>query len=228
MAYPDITDQLHSLASRYHYYKPPDAVVRVQDMLRQVFQWLLEWWDSISIRLPGATDSRPLSITLTILLYGAGAIALVVLTIVLLQRVKQTANEEKGLKRGAAVVEKLLDSQGLRQEAEEYARKKDFRAACRSLYLSLLQTLHEKEIAIFAPAKTNYEYCYVLAAHSFLQSSFKELANRVELVWFGNKSADKDDYAQCLSLLDRLEPEIQGIYECKLAARQAAVQEDTV
>ncbi len=225
MPYPDIADQLSALASKYQYHKPPDALLRLQDLLRQCQQWLVEFLDSFSIKVPGVVDSRPLSITMSIMLYAAGAAALIILGYVLWRRVKQTTTAATGLKKGVTAIEKILDSAGLQAEAEQFARQHDFREACRSLYLSLLQKLHEREIAIFAPAKTNYEYSYLLQSHGFLQSGFRELAGIVELVWFGNKKADHEDYERCRKLLEKLEPEIQEIYNRKQAAREAALKD---
>jgi hypothetical protein len=225
MPYPDITNELASIASRYQFRKPPEAVVRLQEFLRQLLQWLLEWMDSFSIKVPGVTDSRPLSLAMTIIVYGAGAIALIIVVSVIWKRLKRNAQIDESVKKGTVAIEKILDSDGLKQEAERFAGENNFKAACRSLYLSLLQNLHEREIAIFAPAKTNYEYCYLLAAHADLQSGFKELANRVELVWFGSKDADRADYDHCTLLVEKMDPEIQTIYDRKKAAQEAAIHE---
>jgi hypothetical protein len=225
MPYPDITKELASIASRYQFHKPPDSVVRLQEFLRQLLQWLLEWLDSFSIKVPGVADSRPLSLTMTIVVYGAGAVALIILGCVIWKRLKRNAQNEESIKKGTVAIEKILDSNGLKEEAARYAKANNFKAACRSLYLSLLQNLHEREIAIFAPAKTNYEYCYLLTSHTNLQTGFKKLAHRVELVWFGSKDADEADYDYCNVLVEGMAPEIQAVYERKIAAQQAALRE---
>ncbi|HEY9791865.1 MAG TPA: DUF4129 domain-containing protein, partial [Candidatus Obscuribacterales bacterium] len=61
----------------------------------------------------------------------------------------------------------------------------------------------------FAPTKTNYEYSYALAQHPDLQKGFRQLAELVEVIWFGNKEADKTDFQQSMSWLVELNGEIE-------------------
>lgn len=222
MAHPDITEQLSSLASRYQYHKPPAFILALQETARKVLQWCAEWLDSLNFRMPGAADSRPLSTTLTLLLYAAGLLAAIALIWVLVKQARKTRTAVKPTKKGAEAIERILDSAALRNEAEQYANAGDFRAACRSIYLSFLQALHEKEIAIFAPTKTNYEYSYLLKSHDNLHCGFKELADCIELVWFGNKTADRLDFENCRTILKKMEPEILDIYTRKKAAKEAS------
>lgn len=226
MPYPDISSELNSLADKYHYHKPPDAVIHFQDLMRQILQWIWEWLDALTIRVPGPTDSRPVSSVLIIAVVIGGVIALIAAVTVINKKIKNTASEAKSKTRGLASVEKILNSAELKQQAQQQAASNDFKSACRSLYLSLLQLMHEKEIAIFAPAKTNYEYSYLLAKHRDLQAGFKDLANTVELVWFGTKPAGAKDYEECSTLLTKLETEANSIYAQKQKALLQASKEE--
>lgn len=226
MPYPDISNELTSLADKYHYHKPPDMVVHFQELMRQLLQWLWAWLDSLSLRVPGGTDSRPLSSLMMAIVCLAGLLATVAIIYVVTNRIKRTASEEKAKSKGLVSVEKILNSAELKEEAAQLASRREFKAACRSLYLSLLQLLHEKEIAVFAPAKTNYEYFYLLNAHKDLQKGFRSLAETVELVWFGTKSAEKEDFETCNGALQQLEDEVKRIHEHKQLARAAAAKEE--
>lgn len=226
MPYPDISNELNSLADKYHYNKPPDMVIHFQELMRQLLQWLWAWLDSFSLRVPGGTDSKPLSSLMMAVVCIAGVLALVAIIYVVTNRIKRTALEEKSKSKGLVTVEKILNSVELKEEAKLFASRHEYKEACRSLYLSLLQLLHEKEIAVFAPAKTNYEYSYLIKAHKDLQRDFKSLAGTVELVWFGTKRAEATDFAECNDALQQLEAEVQRIQERKQAALAAAAKED--
>lgn len=225
MAHADISNEVSVLAEKYQYHKPPDALVHVQELLRQLLQWLLEWLDTLSFKAPGQADSRPLSSLMIAGICLAGIVALVVIVYVTWRRAQRAKSEGQALKKGAVAIEKILDSAGLKNEAQSYAGRNNFKSACRSLYLSLLQLLHEREIAIFAPAKTNYEYAYLLAPHPELQAEFKQIAGVVELVWFGSKIADQNDYQECCVVLEKLEAQTEKIYARKKAAALEAANE---
>ncbi len=205
MSYPDATPVIADVANKYIYPKQPEAVGNIQDLLSQIIQAILDWLHSMNVSIPQTTDSRGISSSLQYLLYALGAIAVVVLIYVLFRRVrlKQMALSLK--KRGALDVEQVLNASGWKEEAEKLAKQGDYRGACRALYLSLLQVFDENKIAIFAPAKTNYEYRYLLSKHPQICQGFISVADIVELVWFGNKRAESTDYKSCLAIIADLE-----------------------
>ena len=166
-----------------------------------------------------------MSVLLQYSVYLLGAIALLAICYLLWKRVAAGRQEKSATKRGAASVDKILDSQGYRQEAERLAGSGDYKGACRALYLCLLQNMHEKTVAVFAPAKTNFEYRYVLAAYPPLQSGFTQLIEIVENVWFGNKNAEQDDYTRCLQILAETEPEVERIGAANAAKRKLETEQ---
>lgn len=213
MDYKDISQEIESVGGSYHFSKPPQLILRTQELLQQLWQWLLEFLESLNLKSPGPVDSRPMSGLLQAIVIIAGVVAFIVILYLLWNRLRSKQEKEKSLLRGASEVEKIPDFQRLKEEAERFAQEGNFRSACRTLYLALLQLLHEKEIAIFAPAKTNYEYCYLLAAYPSLVQSFREMAFLVELVWFGNKEAAGEDYAQSLELLTAIERQVDNLVD---------------
>lgn len=225
MEFKDASSDIAEISKDYQFDPAPNWLVRIQELIQQALLALQQFLDSLfQTRHSAASDSRSLSTFMQLALCLAGAIALVFIIYFLWKRVKQVAEEKISSKRGASAIEKILDSAGYRQEAETLAQDGNYRSACRALYLCLLQLMHEKNVTPFAPAKTNYEYRYLLASYGKVQEGFKKLAEIVELVWFGNKEANRIDYEECIAILLSLEPEIEKISaeKARLAAEAAA------
>jgi hypothetical protein len=226
MEFKDHSSQIAEVSKSYVHHETPMWLVRWQELMQQLQQWWYDFWERFfnSHRGSAVSDSRGFSTLLQYGLYVAGFIALLVIFYLLWRRAVRLNEEKKGSTRGAALVEKILDSDGYRQEAERLSSACDYKGACRALYLCLLQRMHEKNVAVFAPAKTNYEYRYLLAAYPALQRAFMRLAEIVEIVWFGNKLAESSDYSQCVELLASAGQEVDQIY----AEKAARLQESTV
>lgn len=212
MEYKDVSPDIASVSQGYASHKFPSWWLRLQDLLQQFLLWLQDWLNAIfHQRGPGVGDNRSLSMLLQYGLYFAGAIALGVICYLLWRRAALRKETLSSTRRGAAAIDKILDSKGYRSDAERLAGLGDFKGACRALYLCLLQQMHEQQVATFAPAKTNYEYRYLLLSFPQLKSGFIQLAEIVEQIWFGNKPALTDDYAQCLHILAQASSEVERI-----------------
>lgn len=193
-----------------------DAVSR---LLRAILQFIRD----LLTPHGSALDSRGLSNLLQVGIYIVTGIALIWLCVLLYRRARTARTTTAQSTRGATMVEELLDSEGWRKQAEKLAAAGDYKGACRALYLSLLQRLHENEIAVFAPAKTNYEYMYSLAKYPDIQAPFRELAERVEVIWFGNKDALSEDYVLSKEQLDAMDADIKRVGALKADKRLAKV-----
>lgn len=212
MDFKDASPDISAIAQNYSYEAPPSWLVKVQEIVREVLLAIEQWFNRLfRINSPGPADSKAISTVMQVWIYIAGFAALLAIIYFIWRRAKKNAEEQAATKRGATSVEDILDSQGYMNEAAKLAEKQDFRGGCRSLYLAFLRLMDERKVAAFAPAKTNYEYRYVLANYAKLQNGFKDLAETVELVWFGNKEADASDYESCLSIIRGLTPEIHRI-----------------
>lgn len=211
MGFRDISKEISDVAADYHFTKPPAMVEDLVTFLARVLRGALEWLRDVFQHSGGVMDSRGMSFLLQLGLYIIAGAGLVWLVIVLVKRAQTAeAANARGTK-GATTVEEILDGEGWQRQAEKLAATKDYKGACRALYLSLLQKLDENGIAQFAPTKTNYEYSYSLAKFPEIQREFKELANRVEVIWFGNKEADADDFDQSRNQLQGMDPQIRRI-----------------
>jgi hypothetical protein len=207
----DISKDIVEVAKNYHFTKPPAAIENFMEWLARFIRALLQWWHDLMSPHGSPLDSRNLSNLLQIGVYIVTGAALIWLGFLLYRRARAASTAEAKGTKGATTVEELLDAEGWSKQAEKLAVSGDYKGACRAIYLSLLQKLHENEIAIFAPAKTNYEYSYTLSKYPAVQAPFKELAERVELIWFGNKEAAPEDYQQSKEQLQGMDGEIRRI-----------------
>ncbi len=212
MEFKDVSPEIASVAQNYSGPKLPSWILKGQDLLLQFWQWLQEWLNALlRHKSPGDTDSSSFSTFMQFGLYAIGVAAVLTILYLLWRRVARNRESKIATTRGAASVDKILDSRGYRLEAEKMSSVGDFKGACRAVYLCLLQNMHEKSVAAFSPAKTNYEYRYLLAAYPNLLNDFMQIANIVEFVWFGNKQAETDDYSRCLTLLHATDAELEKL-----------------
>lgn len=214
----DISKEIAEVASNYSFTKPPDWLENLLRKAGNLWRAFWEWFRDQLVFSSGNLDSSGISDFMRNLIYVVAAAGIVWLVYVLWNRARTKGGGAHDGTRGASVVEELLDADGWQRQADTLAASGDYKGACRALYLSLLQRLHENGIAVFAPAKTNYEYAYTLGKYPSIQAAFKELADRVEVIWFGNKEATTDDYTASKAQLVEMAPEIQ-----RIGAAQASV-----
>jgi hypothetical protein len=216
----DVSKEIAEVANGYHFTKTPGFIEDVLGFGAKILRAILEFVRDLFSHGGGTLDSRGTSFLLQVAIFVAAAIAIVWVAIVLFKRARTATDATASTTKGATVVEELLDADGWAKHAEKLATSQDYKGACRAVYLSLLQNLHENGIAQFNPTKTNYEYSYSLTRHPEIQSDFKALAERVEVIWFGNKDATNDDYDLSKRQLSGMESEIRKIGAAKQASEK--------
>lgn len=209
MGFRDVSKEISQVGSGYHFAETPPFIEDFLGSLSRLWRALVEWFRDLFQHSGGTLDSRGMSWLLQVAVYVVAVLAIVAAAYILIRRAKSAALAAASATKGATVVEELLDAAGWQKQADKLAAQKEYKNACRAIYLSLLQHLHENEIAQFAPAKTNYEYGYMLARYPDIQKRFRELADGVEVIWFGNKTAEMDDYAIAKTNLESMISEIQ-------------------
>jgi hypothetical protein len=225
MDFKDISSEIASISHNYAIHKLPPWLLRLQEQIQQLLHKLREFLDSLfRHRAVGPGNNLTMSTLMQYGVYVAGGLAFLGICYYLWRRASVHQEVVAATKRGAASVDKILDSTGYRAQAEKLASAGEFKGACRALYLCLLQRMHEEKVAVFAPAKTNYEYRYILQAYPHLQTSFMQMADIVEQSWFGNKEAGGDDFTQCRDILSQAGTEVEriGAEKAKAAARAEA------
>jgi len=210
----DIAPEIAAVAGKYNYKKPPDLLIQVQEWVDKAWRFVTELLASLRLNMPGMADTNVVGNIMQVLVLIVGAICLFVIVFFAMKRMGQLSAQAQLARKGQSAAYRLLDAAAWKQEASASAEKKDWREACRALYMSSLRTMHENSVLEFAPTRTNYEYWYALAPRSeMLARAFKSLANQVELVWFGNKQASFDDYKEIGEYLQKVEEECQFIRE---------------
>ncbi|MBX9949254.1 MAG: DUF4129 domain-containing protein [Candidatus Obscuribacterales bacterium] len=202
MEFKDISEAIADVARRYHYHKPPEFLIYVQEMLSRIVRFLKDLFEQLHLFNSGFSDTRMVGNLMQILLYSAGIICTLLIIYLVFMRMTKLTQMSKLARAGTLESERFLTSEGWLEEAKSLAQKEQFKAACRAAYLSFLRLLEERDVAPFAPTKTNYEYWYQLSKYRDLQSIFRKLADTVELVWFGNKSASREDFEHCIQLIE--------------------------
>jgi hypothetical protein len=210
MNFSEIYPQIAQVAMSYNYKKPPDLLVKIQEWIEKALRWLSDWLNSIQIKVPGLTDSRMASTVLQVILWLIGAVCLVLLLVALWNHLKHLKLQTQLARKGQTISGQLLDASAWRSEGQRLAAGGNFKEACRASYFSALRLLDEKKIVEFSPTRTNYEYWYALAKTKILAQDFRSLSYLVEMVWFGNRQADKADYEESISLLKLIESEAEA------------------
>jgi len=208
MDYEDVSPQLEKLAGEFNYKDPPDFLVRLQDLIGYLLRAIADFLKQFKITMPGAADTSAIGNVMQIAIIVVGSLCVIAILIAMSSRMKHLRDQAQLAKRGALSLEEILDSAGWKAKAEEYAKERLFKDACRAIYMSVIYSLDEKKILPFAPTRTNYEYWYALAGKESLQKGFRKLSDLVEIMWFGNHSAEAEDYDNCVRLSTGLEQDI--------------------
>lgn len=219
----DVSSEINQVAQHYQFAEQPEFVRAAIEWIGRTIRWLYEFWRDLFRHEGSSIDSQGMSSVLQVMVWVVGIAGLIMLCVALVRRAKQLKQKSSAGIRGASAVEELLDADGWKRQAAKLAAANDYKSACRAVYLSLLQDMHERGIAEFAPARTNYEYGYALAKHPEIQREFKAMAARVETIWFGNRIADDSDYDDSMRQLDALENRMK-ILESERLKAEALVQ----
>jgi hypothetical protein len=86
------------------------------------------------------------------------------------------------------------------QQSDELARRGDFLAAVRTLYLAVLALLHQSGLIRYERTRTNGEYADQLRARLLLHQPFLRLTGLFELKWYGQRACEPEDYERCRNL----------------------------
>jgi hypothetical protein len=161
--------------------------------------------------LPIATDSRVASDLGKFLLLLAGLISLFFFFYLIFARLTELEREKRNLQSLATDAAGKFKACDLFAQAQQKARLKDWREACRILLLCTLRLFDETGILPFMSARTNYEYCLALGNYSSLTSAFRPFCDKVDLLWFGKQQANEEDLVACLSQLKEIAHELSKL-----------------
>lgn len=208
MNFRDIAPEIAAISKKYTYKNPPDLLIAIQEGIGKVLRWLADLLASFKIHVPGFADTPMVGNVMQILIFVVGALSLGAILWLVWRRMGEL-HAQRDLARGGQFAAQInLNAAGWKKEAASLASASEWKEACRALYMSCLRLLHEGSIIEFAPTRTNFEYWYALSPRNHLIAiTFKELANSIEMIWFGNKNATNNDYLECLDCLEKIETE---------------------
>lgn len=228
MEFKDVTPQIAEVATRYHYHKPPGLLVYLQELVSKIMRLIKDLLEQFHVFDTGFSDTRMVGNVMQLLLYVVGAICFLIIMYLVWMRMNKLTQQSQLARAGALESESLLTSEGWLAEANKLADRGNYKSACRAAYLSFLRLLDEKGVTPYAPTRTNYEYWYQLSKHKNVQRTFRKIADTVELVWFGNKQADAEDFQHCLQLIEEIKPTLVAVPSKSLVtAAGAEEQSDT-
>ncbi|MBX9724728.1 MAG: DUF4129 domain-containing protein [Candidatus Obscuribacterales bacterium] len=210
MEYKDVHPQIEQVSKAYQYFDPPDYVVNIQEFIRSAIRAVLEWLHHFGIGGSTTSDSSSAAYLLRVSIYLIGIICTIVVLQVMYRELKAFRLKNKLQESKILASERILSSEQWKAEALTLAQNGDYRPACRALYLAALRLLHETNILSYSAVRTNHEYYYALLNKPNLSGAFNNLASLVELVWFGQDSANQADYENCQHLFSHFETNLSA------------------
>ncbi|MBX9877859.1 MAG: DUF4129 domain-containing protein [Candidatus Obscuribacterales bacterium] len=207
----DLSAYIAALSKDYLYPKTPKVVNHFEDLFLRLLRYIIDFLDSLHIKIPYPTHENMMTMYMMLAVFIVAFIAISLMVIVLIRSVQQNTVRISSRTLVDANLEPILDSSSWLNIAEELASEKNYRSACRAVFLSTLLVLDEMTIAKFVTALSNYEYLYRIVRHKELHAKVRELANIVDLIWFGNHEANASSYQSCLSLHSAVKAEAEDI-----------------
>ena len=101
-----------------------------------------------------------------------------------------------GIKLGSAAAGREPTVATWRRRAEETRRQGRYGEACRALYMAMLQRLHDTQVIVHQPSRTDGEYLQLV--HHFSQPRpYQVLIQTHERFCFGNLAATAETFQRC-------------------------------
>lgn len=176
----------------------PEFNPPANDFWMEVWRWLAQLFGWLG-RLSG--DNRPM---FWIILLGCIALLALLLAHIVWTLYRALYAEVGRATHDSLANERLRLSARFRGEADENARRGDFTAAIRCLFLSLVHYFDESGRLLFRPALTNREYLRHFSERPPLYDQLHILVNLLDVNWYGERPSEGADYAHCLQLYDDL------------------------
>lgn len=211
----DVAPVLEELSRQYNFQETPEFIVTLQNLLSELARIINDLLRRLRVPLPGDTNTSALADLLQLGLIITGVLCLILIAFFAYKRVNRLKLQSRTDFKGAEATEEELDSAGWRKRAEELKERQNWSKACRAIYLSVLYLLDERNVLNYAPTRSNYEYWYALSQHKALRKPFRELADLIDLIWFGEYRAGNEDFETCLRLAERITQDVSSITAIK-------------
>lgn len=196
------------MSGDYQFKEPPQILVLAQDFLAKILRNIIDFLRQFRIDLPDVADTKAVGDIMQVLIICAMVVVIGLVLFTLYMRLSDLQRQAQLAKVGLTAGLDILDSKAWKLKAKEHADNLNWREACRAVYMSSLYLMDENSILKFVATRTNYEYYYALSSFKKLRQPFRDLVNIVEGIWFGNDTATKTEYENCLEELTKIESEI--------------------
>jgi hypothetical protein len=217
----EISNQIASVAANYNYKQPPDLLIQFQNWVQTILRFIHDFLSALHIELPAVTDTRMASNVMQVMLWIAGSICLILFIWAMWNRLNQLKYQSQLARKGQSASE-TLDATGWKEQALALAAQGKWREACRALYFAALRNMDESKILEYSPSRSNYEYYYSLTRQPMIAKEFRRLANLVEAVRFGKRTATQADFEELNDLLSGIEKECARHIESTTSAADLA------
>jgi hypothetical protein len=204
----DFHQLIAETAQHYRFSKASEAFSSFQEWFTDFVRWLAQQFQ-INFQAT-RVDTSAMGNLFKLLLYGVGIVCFGLGIYILILRLNQERKRKRGNVAGPSAVSVRLNSGEWQSEADKLAAAKDWRSACRSLYMACLRLLDESATIAFNPTRTNIEYYYALSGNTAIQKVFRQLANLVDAFWFGDRVAKDEDFNTCKQLLGEIQMSIEA------------------
>jgi hypothetical protein len=95
----------------------------------------------------------------------------------------------------------------LLERSQQLYRQRNYREACRCLYLAILQHLHDTKVIIHKPSRTDGEYLQLLRSTVTSMQPYETLITTHERSCFGDTEILSENYEQCRQAYREISPE---------------------
>ena len=211
MKYQDVSKPLTEMAGNYQFKDPPQFLVSLQDFIAKLLRNMVDFLRQFKIDFGDFADTKSVGNVMQVIIFAGLVVVLVLVLYTLAVGLKELQKQAQLARVGLASGMEILDSKAWKIRAQEHADTSNWKDACRALYMSSLYLMDENTILSFVATRTNYEYYYALSSYKKIRQPFRELVNIVERIWFGNETAQKADFDNCVKLLAAMETEVATV-----------------
>jgi hypothetical protein len=197
MEFKNISRELNEIAKDYDYQQPPDILLKLQELIASVLRFLKDLFNYFKVPQFESSDSTAVATILQVIVVLVGLVAAVMVVLLVASRLRQLQLQKQAALGTMIAEDGPLDSSGWSALADQLNDKGSYKEACRAVYMSILLLLDEEKVMAFAATKTNYEYFYALKRMPNIATSFRQLVDRVEELWFGDRRATAQDFKDC-------------------------------
>ena len=169
---------------------------KVREKLDELADSIIKWLTRLFQKRAEVPETDTWSETMqNLFLAFAAIIAIVIITFIVLNVIKLFRGKGKIKEILGVEISKETTPNSLKNQAEEYEKKKDYTSAVRYHYIAFLLLLHNQHIIFLEETKTNEEiYTYLKKENYPNLQVLKEVIDVFNAIWYGKKDISDENY----------------------------------